>query len=63
MGCRRAVSVAGLASLDWMVLWVMALASQEALYGPSKHPSKQASNDIRCGDSDRELGIFKITTK
>jgi hypothetical protein len=39
---------------DGIVLWVMALASLEALYGPDKLPSKQTSNDIRRGDSDRE---------
>jgi hypothetical protein len=33
----------------------MAFTSLEALYGPNKLPSKQTSNDIRCGDSDREL--------
>ena len=43
--------------LDWIVLWVMALASLEALYGPNKHPLKQYSYDIRCGDSHRELPL------
>ena len=43
--------------LDWIVLWVMALASLEALYGPNKLPSMQNSKDIRCGDSDRELPL------
>ena len=38
-----------------MVLWVMAFTSPEVLYGPNKLPSKQTSNDIRCGDSHREI--------
>ena len=42
---------------DGIVVWVMALASLEALYGPNKLPSKQTSYDIRCGDSDRELPL------
>ena len=46
----------GVWSVGWdgIVIWVMALASLEALYGPNKLPSKQASYDVHCGDSHRE---------